>query len=140
MSLQCRRPGFYPWIGTIPWRREGYPLQYSGLENSIDCIVHGVAKCRTQLSNFHLLTYIYIYKPLSAHLTVNSLKEFPGSSMIRTLAFTARDWIQSLVQELRSLQPVWGTNKQNKKTIKPNRTKQKTANSSKEGSYLFFEP
>ena len=30
------------------------PLEkYSGLENSVDCIVHGVAKSRTQLSNFH---------------------------------------------------------------------------------------
>ena len=27
-------------------------LQYSGLENSMDCIVHGVAKSRTQLSDF----------------------------------------------------------------------------------------
>ena len=26
---------------------KGYPLQYSGLENSMDCIVHGVAKSRT---------------------------------------------------------------------------------------------
>ena len=32
----------------------GYPLQYSGLENSMDCIVHGVAKSRTRLSDFHL--------------------------------------------------------------------------------------
>ena len=32
----------------------GYPLQYSGLENSMDCIVHGVAKSQTQLSDFHL--------------------------------------------------------------------------------------
>ena len=28
------------------------PLQYSGLEHSMDCIVHGVTKGRTQLSNF----------------------------------------------------------------------------------------
>ena len=31
----------------------GYPLQYSGLENSMDCIVGEVAKSRTQLSDFH---------------------------------------------------------------------------------------
>ena len=37
-------PGFDPWVGKIPWRREGYPLQYSGLENSMDCIVHGVTE------------------------------------------------------------------------------------------------
>ena len=33
--------------------RDSYSLQYSGLENSVDCIVHGVAKSWTQLSNFH---------------------------------------------------------------------------------------
>ena len=30
----------------------GYPLQDSGLENSVDCMVHGVAKSRTRLSDF----------------------------------------------------------------------------------------
>ena len=33
---------------------KGYPLRYSGLENSMDCIDHGVAKSRTRLSDFHL--------------------------------------------------------------------------------------
>ena len=32
---------------------KGYPLQYSSLENSRDCLVHGVAKSQTQLSDFH---------------------------------------------------------------------------------------
>ena len=32
---------------------KGYPLQYSGLENSMDCIVHGIVKTRTRLSDFH---------------------------------------------------------------------------------------
>ena len=49
-KIQCRRPGFDPWVGKFPWRRER-PLQYSGLENSIDCIVHGLAKSGTQLSD-----------------------------------------------------------------------------------------
>ena len=40
-----------PWVGKIPWRRERF--QYSGLENSMDCMVQGVTKSRTQLSNFH---------------------------------------------------------------------------------------
>ena len=45
---------FDPWLGKIPWRfLEGYPLQYSGLENSTDCIVHGVAKSQKQLNDFH---------------------------------------------------------------------------------------
>ena len=42
-------------LGSIPGSGEGigYPLQYSGLENFMDCIVHGVAKSQTWLSNFH---------------------------------------------------------------------------------------
>ena len=32
---------------------KGSPLQYPGLENSMDCIVHGVTKSWTQLSDFH---------------------------------------------------------------------------------------
>ena len=95
-AMQRRRPGFDPWVGKIPWRRErlptpaflgfpggsdgkesacsagdlgsvpglgrspggrkGCPLQYSGLEKSMDCIVHGVAKSWTRLSDVHSLT------------------------------------------------------------------------------------
>ena len=40
-------------LGRPPGEGKGYPLQYSGLENSMDCVVHGVANCRTQLSSFH---------------------------------------------------------------------------------------
>ena len=45
--------GLIPGLGRSPGEGKGYPLQYSGLENSMDCIVHGVAKSRTRLSNFH---------------------------------------------------------------------------------------
>ena len=45
--------GSIPGLGRSPGEGTGYPLQYSGLENSIDCVVHGVAKSRTQLSDFH---------------------------------------------------------------------------------------
>ena len=26
ICLQCRRPGFHPWVGKIPWRREQLPI------------------------------------------------------------------------------------------------------------------
>ena len=42
-----------PGLGRSPGEGKGYPLQYSGLENSMDCIVHGVTKSRTRLSDFH---------------------------------------------------------------------------------------
>ena len=45
--------GSIPWLGRSPGEGKGYSLQYAGLENSIDRIVHGVAKSRTQLSDFH---------------------------------------------------------------------------------------
>ena len=64
MGFPCSSPGKESTsnvgdVGTIPalvrptGEGKGYALQYSGLENSLDCIVHGVAKSRTQLSNFH---------------------------------------------------------------------------------------
>ena len=40
-------------LGRCPGEGKSYPLQYSGLENSMDCIVHGLAKSWTQLSDFH---------------------------------------------------------------------------------------
>ena len=36
-----------PGLGRSSGERKGYPLQYSGLENSMNCIVHGVTKSRT---------------------------------------------------------------------------------------------
>ena len=49
--------GLIPGLGRSPGEGKGYPLQYSGLENSTDCIVHGVAKSQTQLSDFHLRVF-----------------------------------------------------------------------------------
>ena len=53
--------GLIPGLGRSPGEGNGYPLQYSGLENSMDCIVHGVAKSRT-LSDFrfHSLSLNYV--------------------------------------------------------------------------------
>ena len=45
--------GMIPRLGRSPGEGKGYPLQCSGQENSMDCIVHGVTKSRTRLSDFH---------------------------------------------------------------------------------------
>ena len=47
--------GSIPGLARSPREGKGYPLQYSGLENSMDCIVHAVTKSLTRLSNFHFL-------------------------------------------------------------------------------------
>ena len=36
--------GLISGLGRLPGEGKGYLLQYSGLDNSMDCIVHGVAK------------------------------------------------------------------------------------------------
>ena len=45
--------GSIPGLGRSPGGGHGNPLQYSDLENSMDCIVHGVAKSWIRLSDFH---------------------------------------------------------------------------------------
>ena len=41
-----------PELGRFPGEGYGYPFQYSGLGNSIDCTVHGVTDSQTRLSDF----------------------------------------------------------------------------------------
>ena len=48
--------GSIPGLGRSRGEGNDYPPQYSGLENSMDCIVHGVAKSWTPLSNVHFTT------------------------------------------------------------------------------------
>ena len=39
--------GSIPGLGRSPREGKGYPLQYSVLENSMDCLIQGIAKSRT---------------------------------------------------------------------------------------------
>ena len=56
--------GSIPGLGRSPGEGKGCPLQYSGLDNSMDCVVHGVAKSHTRLNNFYFQRIIQsrIYK------------------------------------------------------------------------------
>ena len=62
--------GSIPGLGRSPGEGNGYPLQYSGLENSMDCTVHRVAKSQTRLSNF----------PFHFHVPAEASAYPPGSS------------------------------------------------------------
>ena len=66
--------GSIPGWGRSPGGGKGYPLQYSGLENSMDGIVHGVAKGRTRLSDFH---FHRLEPPVVQHLkgTASQIKK-----------------------------------------------------------------
>ena len=56
--------GSIPGLGRSLGGGKGYPLQYSGLENSMDCIVHEVAKSQTLLSDFHFHFLVDIIKAM----------------------------------------------------------------------------
>ena len=51
--------GSIPGLGRSSREGKGYPLQYSDRKNSIDCIVHEVAKSQTRLSDFHFHIGLY---------------------------------------------------------------------------------
>ena len=66
--------GSIPGLGRSSGEGKGYPLQYSGLENSTDCIVHAVTKSQTQLSDFHF--YFHFFIQLKARKTNNPIKKW----------------------------------------------------------------
>ena len=60
-------------LGWSPGEGNGYPLQYSGLENSMDFIVHGVTKSPTWLSDFHF--HFKIWKDIQY---LNNIRDASG--------------------------------------------------------------
>ena len=65
-----------PGLGRSPGEGKGYPLQYSGLENSMDCTAQGVKKIRTQLTDFHFhFTFISLSGYATVCLTIYLLKD-----------------------------------------------------------------
>ena len=65
--------GSIPGLGRSP--EEDYPLQYSGLENSRDCVVHGVKKTWTWLSDFHFLLELYQFVHILQDIGVSVSKD-----------------------------------------------------------------
>ena len=55
-ACNVRDLGWIPGLGRSPGEGKGYPIQYSGLENSMNCIVHGVTRSQTQLSELYFGT------------------------------------------------------------------------------------
>ena len=69
--------GSIPGLARSPGEGKGYPLQYYGMENSMDYTVHGVAKSQTWLSYFHF--------HFTFHLVFN----------LEQLGISQRFWIQN---------------------------------------------
>ena len=64
--------GLIPGLGRSPGEGKDYLLQYSGLENSMDYIAHGVAKSQTQLTDFHFhfLSLYFSVEPTLEYLPI----------------------------------------------------------------------
>ena len=56
-TCNARDLSLIPGLGRSPGEGNMYTFQYSGPENSMDCIVHWVAKSRIRLSDFHWLPH-----------------------------------------------------------------------------------
>ena len=93
-----------PGLGRSPGEGKGNPLQYSGVENSMDCIVHGVAKSQTWLSNFHFtLVSISPTCHQGQHLSIQPWGDPKGlNGFSSTLWDSSLDWLLSTLG-------VWGT-------------------------------
>ena len=67
-TCNVRDLGLIPGLRRFTEEGKGYPLQYSGLENFMDCIVHGVAQSQTQLSDFHFVLILLSQRNHFSHL------------------------------------------------------------------------
>ena len=79
--------GLNPGLGRSPGEGNSYPLQYSGLENSMDWIVHGVTKSRTRLRDFHFTSLLGIILPF---LQLTPLK-WPGTCFVHWWTSSAKN-------------------------------------------------
>ena len=86
-------------LGSIPgWGRShgdgnGYPLQYSGLENSMDFVVRGVAKSQTRQSDFRLPLASSLRSPTAGSLGLGP----PASSSADLITCPGRFWVSTPV-------------------------------------------
>ena len=71
-------PSLIPGLGRSTAEGSGYPIQYSGLENFMDCIVHGVTKGRTRLSDLHFHFQILPISSYSRYFWIHHGIELPA--------------------------------------------------------------
>ena len=90
--------GLIPELRRSPGEGKGYPLQYSSLENSMDCIIHGVTKSWTWLTDFHFTIW---YAAAAAAKSLQSCPTLcdptdsspPSSPVPGILQARTREWV-----------------------------------------------
>ena len=82
--------GSIPGLGRSSGEEKGYPLQYSGPENSMDCTVHGVTKSQTWLTKHRTLpTKVRLVKAMVFPVVMYGYMGFPDSSVGKESTCTA---------------------------------------------------
>ena len=90
--------GLIPGLGRSPGEGKGYPLQYSGLENSMDYyIVHGVTKSRTYLSDFHL-TAFFIFQLSYLYMTIGKTIDLTIWTFVHKVMFLLLNTVSRFVK------------------------------------------
>ena len=79
-------------LGRSSGEGKGYPLQYSGLENPMDCMVHGVAKRRTRLSDFYFHFHQILWSNRLIQKAVSDLNNWIGKKKKIFSLFPKRPW------------------------------------------------
>ena len=80
--------GLIPGLERSPGKGKGYPLQRSGLENSMNCIVHGVTQSQTHRETF---TFTFSFSRLSR--TQNKSLELLYLEKIFLFIMTTSEWV-----------------------------------------------
>ena len=74
------------WVWSLGWddpleKGKGYSLQYSGLENSMSCIVYGVTKSQTRLSDFHFTSEAQYIQLMNSQMPGQLWAFFPQTNL-----------------------------------------------------------
>ena len=85
--------GSIPGLGRSPGEGNGYPLQYSGLQNSMDCIVHGVAKSWTRLEWLLLSFTFFKLCPMNPVSRYSGILEESSCTLYFSIMISKISWL-----------------------------------------------
>ena len=102
--------GSIPGLEISPGERKVYPLQYSGLENSMDCIDNEVTKSWTQLNNFHFTScsiYLNRWWMVRRLLTILEIKRLEIYGFIEIVIKNMKFLVRQICVQIKNLPLVW---------------------------------
>ena len=92
-------PGLIPGMGRSPGKGKVYPLQYSGLENSMDSIILGVVKSQTQLSDFHTHGFAERFEVIGSKF-IPCIIQMYKSSLTMSTSLSSQSFEPSIIDAL----------------------------------------